>query len=291
MQQVKRHPDPAPSRLAYRAQRLMLSPLLRAVLRVGLPFGIACGGALVYLSDDARRDAIVQSLAELRQGIETRPEFMVRLLAVEGASAALEADIRARLSATLPASSFDIDVARLRARIAALPAVSDADLRIRRGGTMVVRVKERLPAAIWRSRDGVRLVDAQGVVLGDARARPGPPGLPVIAGMGADRDVPGALAILQAAAPLGNRVLGLVRVGERRWDVVLDRDQRILLPEGKPVRALERVLVMSDVNDLLERDVAVVDMRLPERPTVRMTPPALAAWWQLRRMSGGAENG
>jgi cell division protein FtsQ len=54
-------------------------------------------------------------------------------------------------------------------------------------------------------------------------------------------------------------------VGERRWDVVLDRDQRILLPETEPGRALERVLALDQAQDLLDRDVTV-DLRLEPPP-------------------------
>ena len=48
------------------------------------------------------------------------------------------------------------------------------------------------------------------------------------------------------------RLRGLVRVGERRWDVVLDREQRIMLPEQNPIGAVERGIVLSDLQDLLE---------------------------------------
>jgi cell division protein FtsQ len=74
---------------------------------------------------------------------------------------------------------------------------------------------------------------------------------------------------------------GLVRVGERRWDVVLDRDQRILLPEADPVPALERVIALDEATELLARDVAVVDMRNPSRPTLRLTAAAME---ELRRL-------
>ena len=82
---------------------------------------------------------------------------------------------------------------------------------------------------------------------------------------------------------------GLVRMGERRWDVVLDRGQRILLPEANPVRALERVIVLDEVQETLARDVVVVDMRLAARPTLRMSENAVEEWWQVTRMTVGAE--
>jgi cell division protein FtsQ len=68
-------------------------------------------------------------------------------------------------------------------------------------------------------------------------------------------------------------------MGERRWDMVLDGDARILLPPRAPVAALERVIALQQAQDMLDRDIAVVDMRLGDRPTLRLNRAALA---QLR---------
>ncbi len=287
MRPVAPRNDPAPSRLTYRLERLMLTPAFRLALRVGLPFCLAFGAAGFYLSEESRREAILAGLQELRRQIETRPEFMVRLLAIEGASHETEEDIREIFPHDLPASSFDISLDDLREMILGLPAVADANLRIRRGGVLVVEVTEREPVAVWRSRDGLGLVDREGNMVAGIKRRAERPELPLIVGDGAERDVPGALAILSAAAPLGSRVRGLVRIGERRWDMVLDRGQRILLPEAKPVQALERVILLDEVQEMLQRDVAVVDMRLPERPTVRMRAHAVEQWWRAMEQMAG----
>jgi cell division protein FtsQ len=83
------------------------------------------------------------------------------------------------------------------------------------------------------------------------------------------------LAIIAAAAPIKDRLRGLVRVGERRWDMILDNDQRILLPEDAPVQAVERIIVLHQASDLLARDLALVDMRLGARPSLRLSDNAL----------------
>ena len=49
--------DPAPSRLAYRIERLMLTPGFRLLLRAGLPMAVTFVAGVWYLSDEARRDA------------------------------------------------------------------------------------------------------------------------------------------------------------------------------------------------------------------------------------------
>ena len=288
MQQVNR-PDPAPSRWAYRFERLMLTPLFRKVLRVGLPLSACLAAGAIYLSDEARRDELVMKVAEVRHEIETRPEFMVQLLAVEGASTGVEEDIREIFPFDLPVSSFDLELGQVREMIVGLPAVADADVRLRQGGVLVAEVTERQPVAVWRTRDGLVVVDAEGVSVADLRHRSDRADLPVIAGAGADKAVPEALEILRAASPLSDEMRGLVRMGERRWDVVMQRGQRIMLPEAEPVRALERVIVLNDVQDMLARDLVAVDMRLAARPTIRMNEAATEEWWRITKISSGAE--
>ncbi|MEM9497607.1 MAG: cell division protein FtsQ/DivIB [Pseudomonadota bacterium] len=283
--------DPAPSRWSYRLQRWMLTPMFRSVLRLGLPAAVCVGAGLAFFSDAERREAIAQTVAEIREQIETRPEFMVNLLAIDGAGAVVEAEIRELFPHDLPASSFEVDLAAVRRLIVDLPAVAEASVRLRQGGVLLAEVTERQPAALWRSRRGLLVVDATGVVIGQASRRAAKPDLPVIAGDGATAAVAEALDIFAAAESLGTRVRGLVRIGERRWNVVLDRDQTILLPETRAVRALERVIVLGDLQDLLERDVAVVDMRLSARPTIRLSNHAVTEWWRITQTDAGPEPG
>jgi cell division protein FtsQ len=281
--------DPAPSRWAYRMERLMLTPMFRKVLKVGVPFCAAFLGGTIYFSDEARQEKLALTFTEMREQIETRPEFMVNLLAVEGASAKTEAHIREVFPVEFPVSSFDLELDQLRELIEEMPAVADAAVRVRQGGVLVAEVSERQPVALWRNRNGLGVVDVEGVIVDAVLTRAERSDLPLVVGEGAERALPEALTILHAARPLSNRVKGLVRMGERRWDVVLDRDQRIQLPAVGPVRALERVIVLNQVQDMLERDLVVVDMRLADRPTIRMNEAAVEDWLKLTSLSAGTE--
>ncbi len=277
--------DPAPSRWAYRFQRLMLTPVFRTLLRVGVPFALCLVATLFYLSADGRRDAIRLAIADIRAEIFNRPEFTVRLMAVDGASDGLSADIREIVPYDFPVSSFDLDLETIRQDVAGLAAVRAASVRIRNGGVLQVDIVERHPAVLWRSGEGLHLVDIEGVVLDDVTHRGAHPDLPLLAGRGADRHVREAMEIFAATGPLTPRLRGLVRRGERRWDVVLDRGQIILLPEIGPIQALERVIALSDAQDMMARDLVAVDMRLSERPTLRMSEGAVENWWKIRNIS------
>jgi cell division protein FtsQ len=267
----------------------MLTPGIRIALRIGVPFCVTLALASGFMADQKRRDALNLFVADVRASIEQRPEFMVNLMAIDGAGQDLAQDIREVVPVDFPSSSFDLDIDRIRDIIAGLDPVKSASVRIRPGGILQVDVTERRPAVLWRTRDGLEMLDETGARVGDLESRSDRADLPLIAGEGANTQTAEALALIAATRPLGNRLRGLVRVGQRRWDVVLDRDQRIQLPEERPVRALERVIALDEVQDLLERDVAVVDMRLGERPTVRMTEVAVEEWWRIRKMNGSGQ--
>lgn len=279
--------DPAPSRWNYRMQRLMLTPVFRRVLRVGLPFAAALLLGLGYFSDEGRREAAAGAIADVRAEFESRPEFMVKLMAIDGASAELGEEIRQIVPYEFPLSSFDMDLAQVHADVDALLPVKSARVKIRSGGVLQIDVVERQPVALWRKRDGLALVDAEGVEFATVAQRGARPDLPLVVGDGAVDALPEALAIVRAAAPLNDRLRGLARIGARRWDLVLTRDQRIMLPSDAPVRALERMLALDATQDLLARDVAMVDLRLSQRPTLRMTEQATNA----RRKARGFEVG
>ena len=109
--------------------------------------------------------------------------------------------------------------------------------------------------------------------------------LPLIAGQGADLHVEEAMVLVEAAAPLGDRLRGLQRIGERRWDLVLNRNQRILLPAKDPVSALERMIALDSASDVLARDISRVDLRLTARPTIRMQARATEERLRIHKLN------
>jgi len=286
MRPVIARTDPAPSRLRYRLERMRLTPSYHRLLRLGLPLLLVAGGVGGYLADESRRTALIDRAAEIRRQIETRPEFMVNLLSLDGASPEVAAQIHDLFPHDLPASSFDLDMPAIRDAIEGLPAVAEAALRIRQGGVLAVTITERTPVALWRTRTGIAVLDPGGTRIATIGRRGLRPELPVLAGDGADRAVPEALDILAAAEAIAQPVRGLVRMGERRWDLVLGDGKRILLPETAPVRALERVIALDAASDLLARDLVRIDMRLGTRPTVRMSAAADEEWWRIMSAAG-----
>lgn len=279
--------DPAPSRVAYRMHRLWLTPMFRKMLRVGLPFMICFAATLWFLHSEQRRAAIVLAVQDTRRAIEQRPEFMVNLMSVEGASPDLAGDIHANVPVDFPISSFDLDLEAIRDLIETLDPVANAHLHIRPGGVLQVRIEEREAIVLWRSPDGLLSLDETGHPIHPFAVRSDRPDLPLIAGEGADKAVTEALALVAAAEPLADRIRGLRRKGERRWDLALDRGQLILLPEKDPVPVLERLIALDKAQDMLARDVTHIDLRNPRRPTLRLAGTAVEELRRIKSIEAG----
>ena len=155
--------------------------LLRTILRVGLPaFALAMVVGL-YLSDETRRAEISGGVTAMVEKVQTRDEFMVHAMKIEGASPVVDKGLRAMLPVTLPASSFDIDLPELRASVERLDAIEKMELRIKPGGVLSAVVTERTPAMLWRHARGIELLDKTGHRVASATSRDVRPDLPMIA--------------------------------------------------------------------------------------------------------------
>lgn len=285
MRPLKR--DPAPSLLRYRLGRLWLTPGFRRALRIGPVALIVILGVSYLATSQSARQAISTGIADIRDSIVNRDEFRVSRLQVRGASLDVQSAVVAIASDRLPSSSLDLDVARLRDTLETLPAVARASVRIGPGGVLQIDVTERLPVLVWRYGGVLHVIDQDGAKLGTLEHRADRADLPLVLGHGADTRVEEALDLLIAAAPVADRVRGLQRMANRRWNLILDRDQTILLPVDKPRAALRRVMGLHQADDILNRDISVVDMRNGNRPVLRLGDVARSELTRLRAMENG----
>ncbi len=273
-------------RFAYRLQRVWLTPFYRRALTLGVPCVALILSIAAYLIDQDRRAGLLEQGQALYAFVVDRPEFMVTEMRLVGSlPPALATAIQEVITPELPQSSFRLDLVALRAELERLDAIRLADLRLTADGALAISVTQRVPAAVWRSSAGLEVLDAEGVRIGLVMDRAALPELPLVAGDGADRRIGEALDLIEAASPLEARLLGLVRMGERRWDVVLDRDQIIRLPETGPVAALEGIIALDQAQDVLARDVLVADLRNPSRPVLQVSAGALDTIRALRGAS------
>ncbi len=172
-----------------------------------------------------------------------------------------------------PVLSFDIDGAR--SRLEALGWVRKASVERRLPDTIHVRLEERRPFALWQRGGRVVLIDREGAVITDKRLGDFP-NLLLVVGNGAEKRFAALYDVLQAEPALWRRVETAVLVRKRRWDVAFDNGVSVLLPENAVDAAWRRLATLERRYRLLERDLTAIDLRIPDRLAVRLTPGAAA---------------
>ena len=168
-----------------------------------------------------------------------------------------------------PLLNFDPEAARQR--IEAIGWIRAATVERHLPDTVFVRLDERTPLALWQRDGRLVVVDRDGVVIDGAEAERFAK-LLVIVGEDAPVNVVSLIGIMSSEPTLVKRVEAAVRVGGRRWNLHLDNGIDVQLPEEGIANAWRRLADYERQHRLLARDIAGVDLRLPDRLVVRRPP-------------------
>lgn len=172
-----------------------------------------------------------------------------------------------------PIFGFDTELARLR--IERLGWVEAATVTRLLPDTIRIEINEREPFALWQRGGELSLIDAGGRPITDEGVQDFAH-LPFIVGFGAPRAAPQLLNLMRAEQPqLLARVRAFVRVSDRRWNLRLENGVDVKLPETGVGAALALLAAQDSKNRILSRDIAAVDLRLPDRVTVELTESAM----------------
>ncbi len=197
--------------------------------------------------------------------------FAISEIKVAGHKETSEIDVLQTLELDGITSLIGFDSEAARQRILAMPWIANAQVTKLYPDGVSVLVTEKQPFAVWQHQDALSLIDSNGdpiVAFSDEKYL----GLPLLIGEGANRHGQALLALMTDFPSLAARVKAYVRVGSRRWDIVLDDGVKVQLPENELETALSEAVSLEQDHGLLARDVESVDLRLNDRIVVRLTP-------------------
>lgn len=221
------------------------------------------------------------------QAVTTGAGFAVEDVHVSGNRHTSEIDILQLLGLDGSTSLLGLDIVAARQALSGLPWVESAEVRKVYPRAVEVVLREREAYGIWQHGADLSLIEKSGSVIAPLRDNKFA-SLPLFVG----RDAETAAATVEeefAMFPgIASRVKAFVRVAGRRWDIHLDNGVVVKLPEDDVGAALAKLSRLDAEQQLLARDIAAVDLRLPDRTTVRLTPEAqerrLAALEERRKM-------
>ena len=174
-----------------------------------------------------------------------------------------------RLVRGAPILAFDLEVAKKR--LEALPWIKTASVGRMLPDTVMLNVEERRPLALWQHKGVFALIDTDGeVIMKENLDRFSD--LLVVVGPDAPLHAAKLLQVLATEPQLMDWVEAAIRVGGRRWNLRLKNDIDVRLPEENTAKAWSRLAEYEKNHRVLERDVQILDLRLPDRLIVRKVP-------------------
>jgi cell division protein FtsQ len=187
---------------------------------------------------------------------------------VEGRSRASREAVLNAVAVARGTPILAVDPADAKQRLEAVPWVRSASVERRLPDTLHIRLVERQPLAFWQQHGKLVLIDHDGVVIPNERLDQFG-NLIVLVGPDAPAHGAELIDMLQTEPGLAAHVAAAVRVGGRRWNLHLDNNIDIALPEDDPAAGWRRLAQLERRDGILEREIQEVDLRLPDRLVVR----------------------
>ena len=210
------------------------------------------------------------------QAVTARSGFAVDQVRMVGHRETSEIDILEKLQLDGWTSLIGFDADAARARVAELPWVSMASVRKVYPDAIEIKVEEREPFAIWQRGSELSIIGRAGNVITPFTGGRSDK-LPLVVGQGAPESAAGFIAKVGREPALAGKVKSYIRVAGRRWDLRLDNDVTVKLPESGEDAAIAELARLDRDKSLLSRDIVAVDLRFADRLVVKLTPEAATA--------------
>ena len=239
-------------------------PRLRTLLRGTAAIGLFAAMIVGYAERTRLFDGLVTASVDAGLRLET--------IEVRGRSHTPKPVIIAASELTLGEPMLTISLPALHERLSTIGWIRTVAVERRMPSTIRVEITERVPMALLQTEDGHRVIDETGTVI--AGADPSAFGhLTVVAGSSAARNAAPILNILRTEPELFAEVWAVTFQSERRWDVHLRSGIRVRLPETDPRTAWSQLAIIDHSKQITDRDLAVIDMRVPDQMIVEPNIP------------------
>lgn len=246
-------------------RRRWVMPLLAAVVAGGL------AGGTWWAFTSGEVDKALGSVKWTMIATTAKLGFQVDEVMVSGRRETPRDDLINALNVARGAPILGIDIDDAKKRVEELPWVRAATVERMLPDTVLVSIVEREPLALWQKEGKLHLIDADGVVILDKGLEPFRD-LLIVVGEGAETRAADLLALLGTQPELMRYVQAATWVGGRRWNLHLRGNIDVRLPETEAGAAWTRLADYERAHKVLEKDVSVLDLRIPDRLIVKTGP-------------------
>lgn len=217
--------------------------------------------------------ALVGEPLQVTQAMTSAAGFAINNVKVSGNAETSEIDILEKIGLDGTTSLMALDVAATRDALKTLPWILDAEVRKIYPDTVEIKLREKVAFGIWQHGQELALIESDGKPIANLRDNKFAH-LPLFVGKDAGTGANEIMHDLDRWPVVKARVKALMRVAGRRWDLKLDNGVVIKLPERDMDRAMAELAKFDRDQQVLERDILAIDLRLADRTTVQLTADA-----------------
>jgi cell division protein FtsQ len=221
-------------------------------------------------------DEFIDALGDARNAAANAAGFRIATLTLNGRKQLTQDEILAIGGVSGRSSLLFLDAAVVRDKLKANPWIADANVLKLYPDRLQIDITERVAFALWQQDGRLSVIASDGAVLESYVSRRFAT-LPLVVGKGAGTRARDFLALLDRYPQVRSVTKAAIFVGERRWNLRLKDGLDIKLPENDVGNALAALSKFDQEDHLFSRDIIAVDMRLPDRLTIRLSDAAAKA--------------
>jgi cell division protein FtsQ len=225
-------------------------------------------------------DELIATLSDTRNAAANAFGFRIASVTINGRRQLSQDEILAVGGVNGRSSLLFLDAAVVRDKLKTNPWIADATVLKLYPDRLQIDITERSAFALWQQDGGMSVIADDGAVLEPYVTRRFI-SLPLVVGKGADSRARDFLALLDRYPQVRAVTKAAVLVGERRWNLRLNDGLDVRLPENDVGNALATLSKLDQEDHLFSRDITAIDMRLPDRLTVRLSEDAAKAREEL----------
>ena len=244
--------------------KMKRTKILLGVLLIGSISAVPVFYEYKYLESQLR-----SKLIEASSNISKTVGLTVREVIVEGRSKTKKSALLQALQVSEGDNILAINITEMKDRINKLPWVKSARIERHFPNKISLTLFERTPMARWQTNRMLKLIDVHGDVIPIVDLTRFS-NLPIIIGKNAPKIAGQILNTLSNEPHLFRRVKSLTLVSDRRWDVQLDNQINVHLPEKNPGKAWAHLATVEQGHNIFGDQVQGIDMRLENQLIIKI---------------------
>ncbi len=203
---------------------------------------------------------IQTSIARSYKDLLFRSGFVVKNVLIEGKIRTKNTDFLDRINITKGMFIFDVDLVQSLRAIQSMQWVHNVRIERRLPDTIMIKIVEKQPIAFWQNKKLTYLIDNYGTIIGRFPLNKFP-GYVVATGEGAIKELPALIQLIGKYNEIYAKTTGAIYISKRRWDIILDNNIRVKLPESGVDEALRTISELHKENRLVSSNVKEIDVR------------------------------